>query len=342
MRHNLLLSIVLASVFLLQSCSEQSNFYQGGEVIFYKSEKKIQFEDIVYSARMKGDFYSDTLIVEVVTENTGDKPTELAFGRAELMGQNGVRSKVVKASTAKVLLQPGEKTTDTVYFTPINDMELYKHSSLYGSFGESYFFVPGAIGAIMLSSKGIKLIADEKQYATYQDLGLYEGIRSFDIKVSKALKDTLMQNITALYEKQQEANDTMPGPKPGVRFAKKEMLIGGYGLLSKAYTYKDHLYILWRMVNHQGQQVNFNPANFRITTLEGKSYQPTNIEYVELPANWKNAPNVLKKGERVRIKLQFDEIKAKEFAFQPFISFGENKTLIKEVPLTEVTSTSPE
>ena len=337
MRNCLNVLLLLSIVSMIQSCSQQNDFLQGERLVFYQPNKKIQFEDIVYAAKMKGAYAHDTLMVQVMMENVGEKSVVVALSEVELLGENDIRSKVVETSRLSVNLKPGATAVDTLYFVPVNDMNLYKQSDLTGKFGPNYFLIPGAVSQAVSSSKGIELAAEASSYTAYLSKGKYIDLELYDIAVSEELEATLLGSISALYAYQKETKQDMnESPKPGVRFARKEILIGGYGMLLKAFVYKGQLNVIYRMVNHQGQTVDFDPGRFKIIN-GGQSGSPKSITYLTKPSSWLHSDGELRKGERVEVQLTFDEVTDETIVFSPSVTYAEDKVLIEEIPLKRVT-----
>ncbi|MEL7147431.1 MAG: hypothetical protein AAFO69_13740 [Bacteroidota bacterium] len=341
MKHYLNSLLLFFAVLATLSCSTESRFMQGEDLVFYNQVKRVQFEDIVYAAKMKGSFDSDTLMIQISTENIGEKSAVVTFPGAELTGQDGMRSKVVSASRMSINLRPGEKSVDTVYFVPINDMRVYQHSDLPGEFDEEYLFVPQAIKEVA-DGKGIQLTADPSGYTKYKALKKYGDLGVYNVVASEDLKAELLGNISTLYnDLLQSGKDTRESPKPGVTLTRKEILLGGYGLLIKAFELQGRLRIICRMTNHQGQTVNFDPARFSIVA-EGKSHLPKKVSYLNKPSTWIQAEGQLSKGERVGVLLEFDGTGSESIIFSPQITFNENKVLIDKIPLNQVTLPSLE
>ena len=153
---------IVSITILMVSCVESENFLKGEDQVFFEAKKKLKFEGLLYAAKMKASFTSDTVVIELKTENVGDKPVKINLMQAELMGQNGVRSNALMASTVEKELEVGQTSVDTIYFSPINDMELYNNTYLKGAISKEYFLLPGAVGGIYYSSANIKLIGEVK------------------------------------------------------------------------------------------------------------------------------------------------------------------------------------
>lgn len=333
--------VFFSVVTILYSCEGEDGFLKGENQIQYKSVKKLKFEDLVYSAKMKAAYGGDTLIVRLITENEGNKPIELDFTQAEMLGQNGVRSSPVVVSSEKKVLNAGESTIDTIYFCPINDMKLYKDTDLKGAFIDSYFLLPGVIGGIYFSSSSIKLIADESSYISYEELKFFDDISIYNIDNDTILKKDLLQRTTHLIELFKSANkDSLSKSKPiipDVMISRKEVLMTGIASLVKLYERNGSITMIWRMVNHQGTPLMISPADFRLITSDGEVLKSLNMKFLERPASWKKESSRLLKGERVGIQFTFEGQNADKLIFAPSVTYDQGFKLMDKIPLVRIT-----
>ena len=335
MKNTLKSLLLIFAITILQSCKDD-DFLQGKHMVFYHATKKIQFADIVYSAKMKGSFDSDTLMLQVVASNVGEQPVEVVLVNANIMTENEVITRAVSASRMTVNIPPGKSSVDTLYFVHINDMKIFQNSELPGGFGEKYFFLPAAISEATTSNTGIELKAEEAGYAAYLSKEKYADFNVYDIVSSEKLEATLLENINNLNKDQPQRGLRRPTTRqPDVRLARKEILVGGFWVSVKAFTHEGQLKMMCRILNHQGQTIYFDPSDFRIT-YDGKSMTPKNITYLDLPSSWTHTPGQLSRGERIRFMLSYEKTDSEAVLFNPSINYGEGKELIGEIPLQRV------
>lgn len=333
-----LTAVFVMMALLILGCTGETDFFEEKNSVTYLADKKIKLEDIVYGVRMKGSPDSDTLMMQITTENRGDQRKDLLLNRSELIGSNGVRSEVVEASRKKVTLLPGEKSIDSLFFTPVNHLELYQLSGLHGRFLKEYSFVPAALANVSTSSKGIGLKVNEEQYTEYIEKDPYSEVKVFGIEGSKAMEDTLSKSLKKLqgfYRKDDKREMS------NVRISRKEILIGGYAILTRLYRRNGSLQLYWRMINHQGLPVSVDPRTF--TIISGtKALKPGKVSLTEQPASWARKPGELQKGERVGARLIFGQTDADSLSLQVNVTFANGHILIKEIPLREVILTNQE
>lgn len=333
---------IISVTILMASCGESDDFLRGEDQVFYKAKKKLKFEGLLYAAKMKGSYTSDTLVIELKTENVGNKSVKLNFMQAELMGQNGVRSNVLMASTAEKELKVGQTSIDTIYFSPVNDMSLYNNTYLKGAFGNEYFLLPGAVGGIYYSSANIKLISDEKSYDAYQALNRYSDMVFYDVDRSKEYRNALLEKTTKLIAytneeqlKKAAADSSIRKAKvlePDVKLSRKELLQTGIATLVKTYSWNGRTIVDWRMLNHQGTDLEINPEQFRLINEAGQELKPGGIQMEITPGSWKQEKNRLLKGERIAIRFSFKHQTAEKLVLKTDIRYAGSEQLIDEVP----------
>lgn len=333
--------IVFFSILIIcGSCTESDEFLKGENQILYAAKKKLQFEGLLYSAKMKASYSSDTVAVEVGIKNVGEKPIELNFIQAQLLGQNGIRSNIIATSTERKMLKVGESTIDTIYFNPINDMDLYKNTDLMGALNNEYFLLPAAIGGMNYSSAHIKLIASESSYKGYLNLRPYSGISIYNIDKSEALKADLMKRVDDLitFSESLPSDVDVLGRKPkplvpDVRISRKEILITGIASLVKLYERDGKTILIWRLLNHQGASLQVNPEAFYLLTPDGKKILPEKRIFLERPPSWNKEKNRLLKGERMGFQFVFESQNAESLTLVPSVKYGEDAVLFNEIPL---------
>lgn len=337
---------------LLSSCGKSDEFLKGEDQILYKAQKKLKYDGLLYSAKMKASYTSDTLVLELTTKNVGDKPAKLNLMQAELMGQNGVRSNVIVATTPEKVLREGETTIDTIYFSPVNDMNLYNNTDMKGAYDNEYFLLPGAVGGVYFSSANIKLTASEKSFDGYKALKPYENVTFYDVDRSEEYKDVLLKNTTDLVAyttKEQLQKDTAESSdreakvlNPDVKISRKEILVTGIASLVKMYGWNDEIIVNWRMLNHQGADLKIEPEQFRLINEAGEELQPDEIQMLITPASWQQEKNRLLKGERIAIQMSFKSQNAEKLTLKTDIRYTESEQLIGSVPFKKFIQPSQE
>jgi len=320
---------------LLAACSNDDGFTNGKDLLVFKPNKKLKFGDISFSAKMKASFSTDTILIQLRSENKGEKRRSLNLEAAQILGRNGIRSSPVAVSKSRRNLKANSVVIDTLYFAPINDMKLFKNTDLKGEFAADYFFVPGGIVGTGFASQNIKLSANEQNYEQYKDSQPQIDLTIYDISKTEETVENLKQKAAELVA---FGNGTQAGKSTSgdVKITKKEILMNGLATLVKAYQRDNEVSVLWKMVNHQGVPLEVNPEDFRLITSTGTDLELVDIKYIIKPNGWSASDNTLQKGERIGAHFTFGG-SMETIALVPAIRFGDANNLFDSIPLEIVT-----